>query len=66
MDDSSNQIKSGELNPIKTNRIIPISIKVKAIELSEDNGNHKAAIAYNVDRSTIIYWQKKKRRLSKH
>ena len=42
MDDSSNQIKSGELNPIKANRIIPISIKLKAIEFAENNGNHKA------------------------
>ena len=53
MDASRNQIKSGSLNPIKANRIIPISIKLKAIEYADNNGNHKADIAYNIDRSTI-------------
>ena len=33
------------------NIIIPISIKLQTIKYIENNGNHKAIIAYNVDKS---------------
>lgn len=60
MESLGNNIKPGSLNPINASRIIPISIKLQAIEYAEKNGNHKAAIAYNVNRSTIIYWRNHK------
>ena len=60
MESSSNNIKQGSLNPINESRIIPISVKLQAIEYAEKNGNHKAAIAYDVNRSTIIYWRNHK------
>ena len=61
MEDSNIEIKSGELNPIKANRIIPISIKLKSIEFLEINGNHNTAISYDVDRRLLYIGGKKKK-----
>ena len=43
MDDSRNQFLNCWNKPINANRIMPISIILKAIEYAENNGNHKTS-----------------------
>ena len=60
MESSANNIKQGSLNPINASRTNPISVKLQAIEYAEKNGNHKAAISYDVNTSSIINWRNQK------